>query len=285
MTLTGTGGAGKTRLALELMERTGHLFADGTTFVDLASLGGPAAVAPAMVAALEVADQSTRTPVEQLHRHLADKTMLVVIDNCEHVLEASADLVAELLDAASGVTIVATSREPLGLPSEQVFPVGPLEGADAVRLLADRARHHLPGFEVTAENRAVVDELCTTLDGLPLAIELAATRLRTLSVTQLLARLHHRFQLLKGDVRGRLPRHQALWDLVDWSHELCAPDEKLVWARLSVFRGGLDLAAVETVCGFGELAPEQLLDLLDTWWPSRSSSPSRAAPRCATACW
>ncbi|KQY56390.1 MULTISPECIES: ATP-binding protein [unclassified Nocardioides] len=263
VTLTGTGGVGKTRLALELIERTRHLFADGGVFVDLASLAGAAAVAPAMVSALEVADQSTRTPLEQLCRHLVGKAMLLVIDNCEHVLDEVADLVSELLDVAPALRIVTTSREPLGLASEQVFPVGPLDLPEAVRLLVDRTRHQVPDFAVTEANHDDVERLCATLDGLPLAIELAATRLRSLSVSQLLERLDHRFQLLKGDVRGRLPRHQALWDLVDWSHELCGAEERLLWARLSVFRGSLDLAAAEAVCGFDNLAPERLLDVLD----------------------
>ncbi|QIX27759.1 LuxR family transcriptional regulator [Nocardioides sp. JQ2195] len=263
VTLTGTGGVGKTRLSLEVAERTRHLFADGATFVDLASLGASAAVAPAMVSALGIVDQSTRTPMEQLQRHLSDKAGLIVIDNCEHVLEEVADLVGDLLELAPETCILATSREPLGLPSEQVFPVGPLDLPEAVRLLVDRTRHQVPGFAVTEANRTVVERLCETLDGLPLAIELAATRLRSLSVEQLLERLHHRFQLLRGDVRGRLKRHQALWDLVDWSHDLCSPDEQLLWARLSVFRGGLDLVAVETVCGFGALDADRIVDVLD----------------------
>ncbi len=275
VTLTGTGGVGKTRLALELADRTTRAFPDGVTVVELATLDVGAEVAAATAAALGVPDQSTRRPVDRVVRHLAGREMLLVVDNCEHVLDAAAALVGELLASVAGLRVLATSREPLGLAGEQMFPVPPLglpaaaaddrdiAASEAVHLLVDRARQYSPDFTITDDNRRDVVELCTRLDGMPLAIELAAARLRSLSVAQIVDRLDERFLLLTGGTRDELPRHRTLWDLVDWSHDLCSSEERLLWARLAVFPGGFDLEAAEAVGGDGELAATSVLDVLD----------------------
>lgn len=277
VTITGTGGIGKTRLATELLDRASRAFPGGTTLVELAALGDGSEVASATATALAVPEQSTRPAPEQIARHLAGRRTLMVIDNCEHVLDAAAELVSYLLDHVDDLTIITTSREPLGLPGEQIFPLGPLglpidgtgadraavDDAEAVRLLVERARALLPHFAVTGSNRDAVAQLCSRLDGMPLAIELAAARLRTLSVEQVLDRLDARFTLLNKGSRTELPRHRTLWDLVDWSHELCNEAERRLWARLSVFPATFDLDAAERVCACGDLEPVDVLDVLD----------------------
>lgn len=277
VTLTGPGGVGKTRLALELADRSRKAFRDGVWDVALASLEDEASLASVMLAALSVPDQSTRPAVEKLVDFLREREVLVVLDNCEHVLQAAAELTARILQEAQGVRIIATSREPLGIAGERVCLIPPLavpspaeehtpeglEQFEAVNLLIDRARSIVPDFAVTAENAAAVVQLCSSLDGIPLAIELAAARLRSLSVTQIVERLERRFQLLTGGDRSALPRQQTLRALVDWSYELCKPAEQVLWARLSVFPGSFDLESAEDVCGFGNLDPLEVIDLLD----------------------
>ena len=277
VTLTGPGGVGKTRLAYELAERSRKAFRDGAWIVELASVTDESGVAPAVVSALAIPDQSNRAGVRKLVEHLERRRTLVVFDNCEHVLSAVAPLVDELLAESPGLRVLATSREPLGIAGEHVFVVPPLatpplsgphhaDGLDqyeAVRLLIDRARDIAPEFTVTQDNSEAVAQLCNRLDGIPLAIELAATRLRALSITQIVARLDQRFQLLTSGTRVALPRQQTLRALIDWSYDLCGRPERLLWARLSTFTGGFDLEAAEHVCGVGDLAPVDIVDLLD----------------------
>ena len=277
VTLTGPGGVGKTRLAYELADRSRRAFRDGTWIVELASVEDESSLASAVVSTLAVPDQSNRAPNRKLADFLRERQSLIVLDNCEHLLAPASALVDELLAEAPGLRILATSREPLGIAGEHTCVVPPLttpppdvvhspDGIDrfeAVRLLIDRARDISPEFTVTKENSAAVVQLCNRLDGIPLAIELASTRLRALSVTQIVARLDRRFQLLTGGNRVALPRQQTLRALIDWSYELCTDAEKLLWARLSVFTGSLDLDAAEQVCGFGDLDRDDVMDVLD----------------------
>lgn len=275
VTLVGPGGIGKTRLAAVLADRLRPRFADGAIGIALDAVTSPDDVAWRAASAIGAGEETALDPQTRVIRRLQDRETLLVVDNCEHLLEASADLVLAILRDCPGVSIIATSREPLGISGEFVLAVPPLEvpdncadldlvrGSEAVRLLVDRAASAGARLEVTAANCADVIRLCAHLDGMPLAIELAAARLRTLGVGDLLERLNHRFTLLKGSARDILPRHRTLEALVDWSYDLCSPQEQLLWARLAVFRDGWDLTAAESVCGFGEIAPEQVLDLLD----------------------
>ncbi|WP_210406801.1 ATP-binding protein [Prauserella flavalba] len=275
VTLTGPGGVGKTRTALEVAGRA--TFPDGVHVAELASVTDPTQLAPAVATALGVADQSNRAAADRVIGHLRGRTALLLLDNCEHLLDAGARFVTRLLDALPGLRVLATSREPLGIAGEQVHlltplavpsdadvaSAGSLDHVPAVRLLVDRARAVLPGFVVTPDNREAVAQLCKQLDGMPLAIELAALRLRSLSVSQVVARLHRRFQLLSSGHRGAGPRHRSLRALIDWSHDLCGPDERLLWARLAVFPSAVGLEPIEGVCGFGELTDDRLLDAID----------------------
>jgi predicted ATPase/DNA-binding CsgD family transcriptional regulator len=277
LTIVGPGGVGKTRLAMELADRARKGFADGVAVVELAALSTPSSIAPTMAAALNIPDQSNRAPLDRLIDHVRTRRMLIVIDNCEHLLEDAAKIASELLHAAPGLRIVATSREPLGLTGERMYLLSPmgipaesdLDSPDgignfeAVRLLVERAQGIVEGFGVTAENQGAILQLCRRLDGVPLAIELAASRLRSLSVGEIVERLEDRFTLLTGGDRIALPRQQTLVALVDWSYELCTPAERQLWARLSVFADGFDLRAAESVCGYGHLEGQPIIDILD----------------------
>ena len=277
VTLTGPGGVGKTRIAYELAERSRRAFRDGSWVVELASVEDESGLASIVVSSLAVADQSNRAPIRKLVDHLRERQLLIVLDNCEHLLAPVANLVDAMLAESPGLRILATSREPLGIGGEHTCTVPPLttppkdgvltpervDQYEAVRLLVDRARAINPDFAVTQQNSDAVVQLCNRLDGIPLAIELAATRLRALSLTQIVDRLDKRFSLLTGGNRTAMPRQQTLRALIDWSYELCAESEKLLWARLSVFTGSFDLDAAEQVCGFGELHPEDVFDVLD----------------------
>lgn len=276
VTVTGPGGIGKTRLARTVLDRAAPAFPDGATVVELADLEDGQEVAPAVASALAVPDQSTRSAVDQIVRHLTGRRTLLLVDNCEHVLEHVSRLVTDLLSAVDGLSVLTTSREPLGLPGEQILTLGPLDlpdpdvddaaaidAAEAVQLVVDRARNLLPEFAVTDDNRGAVVQLCARLDGMPLAIELAAARLRSLSVEQVLARLDARFTLLTGGARDDLAHHRTLAALVDWSHDLCGAAEQLLWARLSVFPGTFDLDAAEDVGADEDLPRDDVLDVLD----------------------
>jgi predicted ATPase/DNA-binding CsgD family transcriptional regulator len=275
VTLTGVGGVGKTRLALHAAADLRRAFPDGVWLVELAPLDDQALVAQTVATTIGVQDQSVRWPVTVLSDHLSDKHLLLILDNCEHLLDACAVLADALLEAAADLRILATSRQPLGLVAEQTVlvpplavpdsgggrTVGELAEVDAVNLFVTRAGSVLPGFQLTEGSAPAVAALCTRLDGVPLAIELAVTRLRALSPEQVLDRLDERFQLLTGGSRAAMPRQQTLRALVDWSYALCSPEERELWARVSVFAGSFDLAAAEQVCGDDTLLPpDALLD-------------------------
>ncbi|MFJ4951705.1 ATP-binding protein [Streptomyces sp. NPDC088760] len=245
VTLTGPGGVGKTRLALEAARaRTGA----GVCLVELAPLADGARIPYAVLAALGVRD-GFRSPatdaLDRLLAALADREVLLVLDNCEHLVEAAARTAALLLGACPGVRVLATSRESLGITGEVLVPVPPLPEEPAVRLLLDRARAVRPDFD----GHARVPEICRALDGLPLAIELAAARLRTLSVDELAGRLHDRFRVLTRGDRAKAPRHRTLRAVVEWSWELLDAGERDLASRLTVFAGGATLDAVAAVCG------------------------------------
>ncbi|GAA4481610.1 LuxR family transcriptional regulator [Rhodococcus olei] len=272
VTLTGIGGVGKTRLALRVAEDVQRTFPDGVWLVELAELHDPGLVADAVSVALGLRD-AAQSPLALLTDHLAGRHALLVFDNCEHQVEPVAVLAAHLLRGCPELRILATSREPLGIGGEVVLRVPPLTVADAgsvgsprdrtdseaVMLFAERACTAVPGFGLTDANRAAVTRICQRLDGLPLPIELAVARLRSMSPEQILQRLTDRYRLLTLGSRGSPTRQQTLRMCVDWSHTLCTDEERTLWARLSVFAGGFELDAAEEVCGGGAL-PNDLLD-------------------------
>ncbi|MEV6973328.1 BTAD domain-containing putative transcriptional regulator [Kitasatospora sp. NPDC093806] len=279
VTLTGPGGSGKTRLSVEagrLQQGTGH-WPDGVWLAELAPVERPGAVPGAVVSALglretvlhtggsmvaEVIESRNDDPVRRLVEHCGRRRMLLVLDNCEHLIQAAADLVDALLTECPGLTVLATSREPLGVPGETVLPVEPLPDPVALRLLADRAAGARPGFDPLSDPAACA-EICRRLDGLPLAIELAAARLRVMTARQIADRLDGRFALLTAGSRTLLPRQQTLRAVVDWSWDLLGKRERAVLRRLSVFAGGWTLEDAEAVCADGPEVPrEEVADLL-----------------------
>ncbi|WP_241681533.1 regulator [Streptomyces sp. CB01881] len=270
VTVTGPGGVGKSRLALRAAARAAGAFPDGTWLVEVAPVQDPLLLGHAALEALRLTDGTARAPLDILTEQLAGRRLLIVLDGCEHLVEVCAELADTLLRAVPGLRVLATSRAPLRSPGEHLLTLAPLPVGrvgpgtvpDAVRLFADRARAVLPSFEVTAATAEGIAQLCRRLDGIPLAVELAAGRLRALSVEQITARLDDRFRLLTGGARTALPRHQTLRTTIGWSHELCTVQERLLWARLSVFAGSFDLEAAEYVCAGDGLEPDELLDLL-----------------------
>ncbi|MDX3629138.1 LuxR C-terminal-related transcriptional regulator [Streptomyces europaeiscabiei] len=263
LTLTGAGGVGKTRLALQVAAASTTDFADGVWLVDLAPLRDPSLTANTVAAALGVPDLGTRPVVDQLAAFLTHRSPLIVLDNCEHLIDACAELAHALLSASCGMRILTTSRRALGIHGEHVFVVPPLTPDDAVELLRDRTIAVRPEFRVTESNRAQVLRLCEDLDGLPLAIELTASRLRTLTVDEAVNRLEDRFGLLTSGCRVARPHQRTLRALIDWSHELCTPAERLLWNRLSVFADDFCLDAAEDVCAGDGIGRDEVLDLLD----------------------
>jgi predicted ATPase/DNA-binding CsgD family transcriptional regulator len=276
LTLAGAGGVGKTRLALRLAGQVRRTFPDGVWLVDLAPLQDRGHVPRAVIAALGLHDHSTRRPVDTLLEHLVHKRLLLVFDNCEHLSDACAVLAAKLLSEVEGVRILATSRQILSVEGEQVLEVPPLSvphsdwssagGSlieyEAVRLFVERAAAVVPGFAITAGNDAVVARLCRGLDGIPLAIELAAVRLRVLSAEQIVERLDDRYRLLTQGSRAAFERHQTLRAAIEWSYDLCSAQEQILWGRLSVFSGSFDLEAVEQTCAAEDIPQEDVFELV-----------------------
>ncbi|MFJ9565123.1 ATP-binding protein [Streptomyces fuscichromogenes] len=263
VTLTGAGGVGKSRLALEAAASSAEAFPGGVRLADLAPVKDPLDVPSTVAVALGLPDQGTRPVLDMLTAHVGGRRMLLVLDNCEHVVDACAWLTRHLLSAAAGARILATSREAMGLTGEQVCPVPPLRPGDAVELLSVRTAAVRSGFEVTEANRAAVTRLCAKLDGLPLAIELAASRLRTLTVEQVSSLLDDRFALLTSGNRVARAHQRTLRATIDWSWELCSPAERLLWQRLSVFPRSFTLDAAESVCAGEGIARHDILHLLD----------------------
>ncbi|MFC4035229.1 BTAD domain-containing putative transcriptional regulator [Streptomyces polygonati] len=263
VTITGPGGTGKTRLSQEAGDRVAGRWADGVWYAELAPVSDPRTLPEAVISSLGLRDTLLHTgsaaeaaiaaetkakdPARQLADYCAGRDLLLVLDNCEHVIDAAATLTELLLASCPGVSVLATSREPLGVPGELVRPLDPLPDPPALRLLADRGAAARPGFSVEDDPVACA-ELCRRLDGLPLAIELAAARLRSMSPRQLADRLDDRFRLLTGGSRTLLPRQQTLRAVVDWSWDLLDPPERVLLRRLAVFRGGWTLEAAEAIC-------------------------------------
>jgi predicted ATPase/class 3 adenylate cyclase/DNA-binding CsgD family transcriptional regulator len=263
VTLTGAGGVGKTRLAMQVAAQMHGYFGDGVWHVDLAPITEPEVVPVAVTRALGLPDQAGRSTMDTLTRVIAGRHMLVVLDNCEHLIDACASLADLLLAACAAVHLLATSREPLRVEGEIAWQVPSLSLADeAITLFTDRARHVRPDFTVTEDNSASVAEICRRLDGIPLAIELAAARVRALSLTQILDSLHDRFRLLTGGARKAVRRQQTLRASVDWSHALLTESERVLFRRASVFMGGFDLDAAQFVCGDSAVERYQTLDQL-----------------------
>ncbi|WP_078594373.1 ATP-binding protein [Streptomyces sp. NRRL S-920] len=260
VTVTGIGGVGKTRLALRAAALSRPR--DGAWLADLTPLRDADLVEYAVAEALGLTDHTTRPPRQVLREHLAERELLLVVDGFEHLVDACAPLLRDLLVHSPGLRVLAVGRRPLESGGERLLPLAPLPEADAADLLTDRAAAALPRFALDDGSREDILELCRRLDGIPLAVELAAGRLRTLSPAQLLSRLDDRFRLLTGARRDVPPRHQTLRTAIGWSHELCTPRERLLWSRLSVFAGQFELEAVEYVCAGAGLRADDVLDVL-----------------------
>lgn len=265
VTLTGPGGSGKTRLALEVAGVTSARYADGTWWVDLSPLADATMVPRTVAAVLEIVEQPGKPLATSLIAYLLPRRILLILDNCEHVLGVTADLAERLLRVCPELRILATSREPLRVPGERFFAVPPLglpgehptpalddlASIESVRLFVERARAHDPSFALTQDAAPAVAAICTRLDGLPLAIELAASRIRTMPLQEMATRLDRRLQLLSRGARTALPRHQTLRAAIAWSHDLLDDSERELFRRLSVFAGGCTMEAIESVCAAG----------------------------------
>jgi predicted ATPase len=274
LTLTGAGGSGKTRLVIEVARAAAGDFKHGAWWVDLADVRDEALVPREVLKALGISDVPNQTDTETLTRYLITKQLLLVIDNCEHLIAACARLAETLLNACTGLKILATSREALNLAGETVYQVPtliapvPLATAaelmryESVRLFVARAKGVKTDFALTEQNASAISQICTRLDGIPLALELAAARVKLLSVEHIAARLDDRFKLLTGGSRTALPRQQTLRATIDWSYDLLPEPAQRLFRRLSVFVGGFTLEAAEQVCSDGQLPRERVLDEL-----------------------
>ncbi|GAA4475558.1 hypothetical protein GCM10023094_13200 [Rhodococcus olei] len=276
VTLTGVGGVGKTRLALQVADDSRRAFEDGVWFVELGELHEPGLLVQAISGTLGLQDRSVRPPLAVLTDHLAESRLLLVLDNCEHLVEGVAVLAESLLRSCPGVRILATSREPLGIRGEVVMRVPPLSvpepsrpaaapgevaGSHAVALFEQRALAALPGFTLTEGNAAAVAQICRRLEGLPLPIELAAARLRAMSIEQIVQRLDDKLRLLTLGNRTTPSRQQTLRLSIDWSYDLCTAEERWLWVRLAVFSGGFELDAAEGILG-GAPTQGEVLDVV-----------------------
>ena len=264
VTLTGPGGVGKTRLAVEVGRMSPDLFPDGAWLVELAPIADQGVVIAAVAASLSVQVQPSLTLVASIVDWLRGRRLLLILDNCEHVLSPVAELMSAVVTGCETVTVVATSREPLGLAGERVVPVASLALVDAVELFRERATAIDDSLVFSAQDVAVMGAICERLDGIPLAIELAAARVRSLTITDLAARLDDRFRLLRGSGRGGLERHQTLRAAVGWSYQLLVEAERVLFDRVSVFAGGFDLNAAESICADELVDVDEILDLLSS---------------------
>ncbi len=262
VTLLGAGGAGKTRLSIEAAAAAAPIFPDGCWFVELATVAVGGAVEFAFAAGLGLRAASEGTVIGGIVSALKRKRLLVVVDNCEHVLTAAGEAIEMIVRACPTVTILATSREPLMVTGERLVPVPTLPLADAERLFMERARSEAPDLIIDAVQSAAISELCERLDRLPLAIELAASRVRAISPVELAADLDQRFRLLVGGRRARIERHQTMRGTVDWSYELCTATERTVFDRLSVFPAGFDLVAARAVAGGHPVSDLDVVDVV-----------------------
>jgi predicted ATPase len=273
VTILGTGGVGKTRIARRIAALATDGYPDGPWIVELSNLRDPALLPSTVASALGLPEQDVRSASELLLEYLRDRRLLLVLDTCEHLLDACAELIQAVMAGAPGVRVLATSRQPLDMSGEHAFPVGPmpvpesdsLTGtgvSDAVELFERRAAAAVPGFAITPQNAPDVIRLCRRLDGIPLAIELAAVRLRTMPLGELLERLTNRFAVLADDSPGALGRHQALRMAIEWSHELCSAAERRLWARLSVFSSPFSMHAAQEVCAEVSLEEDDVLQAL-----------------------
>jgi non-specific serine/threonine protein kinase len=277
LTLTGPGGVGKTRMSLRIAEELRNDFPDGIWYVELAELREPLLFANTVAEKLRLRDQSSRTPLESVAAHLANDTALLILDNCEHLIDAAAEFAGHIVRSCPAVRILATSRQTLGLTAETALAIAPFQvpdtaeswplqtalSSDAVKLFMDRAMAVLPSFVLDSELAYSALRLVGRLDGIPLAIELAAARLRSLSLPQLEERLSARLKVLTRGERNAPSRRQTLRGAIDWSYDLCSEAERRMWARVSVFSGGFDLDAAERICSLDPIDETDVLDLVE----------------------
>jgi len=274
VTLQGSGGCGKTRLAIEAARQTLNLFPDGVWFVSLAHLTDPELVADTLAETLQVKPQKDKSIEEKIVDRISNKKLLVVVDNCEHLVDECARILNLLINQTQEPIFLVTSREAINIPGEATFQTPSLPfpestakleeiiGFDSIQLFRDRVLLNKPGFELDESNGPIVSSICQRLDGIPLAIEMAASRVKVLEPSAILDRLTHHFNLLSSDIRTAPPRHQTLIATIDWSNELLTEDERTLFYRLSVFSGDFDLDDAEKVCGYTPLEEFHVLDLL-----------------------